>query len=60
MRAREGYDQWKKNSLINMNSPEDWRPVFVGLGILFVLVGAAFVQFYLEQRRQKEYELELS
>ncbi len=60
MRLQEGYDQWKQNSLINMKTPQDWRPVIVGLGILAAFIGAAFVKFYLEKRKLEQYELEIS
>jgi hypothetical protein len=43
-----------------MKTPEDWRPVIVGLGILAALIGAAFVKFYIEKKKLEGYDLEIS
>ncbi len=60
MHLQEDYDQWKQNSLLNMKTLQDWRPVMVGLGILAALIGAAFVKFYVEQKKLECYDLEIS
>ncbi len=60
MRLQEDYAQWKQNSLINMKTPQDWRPVIVGLGVLAVFIGAAFIKFYMEKHKLEQYELEIS
>jgi hypothetical protein len=60
MHLQEDYEHWKQNSLINMKTPEDWRPVWVGLGILAALLGAVFIKYYIEQKKLAGYESEIS
>lgn len=60
MHLQDDYEHWKENSLISMRTPQDWRPVLVGLGILAALIGAAFVKFYMEQKKLEGYDLEVS
>ena len=60
MHLHEDYDHWKQNSLINMRTPQDWRPILVGLGIIAAFLGAVFVKRYLDQKRQEGFELEIS
>ncbi len=60
MHLQQDYDNWKQNSLLNMKTPQDWRPVLVGFGIIAMFLGAVLVKRYIDQKRQEGYELELS
>lgn len=60
MHLQDEYDTWKQNSLINMKTAQDWRPVLMGLGIIALFLGAVLVKFYLDQKKQEGFELEIS
>jgi hypothetical protein len=56
MHLHEEYDQWRENSLINMKTAADWRPVFVGLGIIVAILGAVFLKFYMDQKKLEGFD----
>ncbi len=60
MHLHEDYETWKENSLISMRTPADWRPVFVGLGIIAAVIGAVFLKYYLDQKKLEGFELKVS
>ena len=60
MHLQEDYDQWKEHSLINMKTSADWRPVFVGLGLIVAILGAVFIKYYVDQKKLEGFELKVS
>jgi hypothetical protein len=51
MHLEDQFEQWQQHSLIGMKSSEDWRPVWMGLGLLALLLGLAFAKFYYEKQK---------
>jgi len=60
MHLQDNYEHWKQNSLISMKTPEDWRPVIIGAGIIVALLGAVFIKYYVDQKKLEGFELEVS
>ncbi len=54
MHLDEQFHEWQSESLIMMKNPEDWRPVWYGLGILSFFIGLAFLRHYFERRQSSK------
>ncbi len=50
MHLDEQFYEWQSDSLM-MKKPEDWRPVWYGLGILSFFIGLAFLRRYFERKQ---------
>jgi len=49
MHLEDQFSEWQRNSLLNMKTSEDWKPVWLGLGLLVFIFGLVFLRRYMEQ-----------
>ncbi len=54
MHLDEQYAEWQRNSLIHMKSAEDWKPVWLGVGLLAFIFALVFIKFYLENQNNPD------
>ncbi|HEY80499.1 MAG TPA: hypothetical protein EYP25_04125 [Anaerolineae bacterium] len=50
MHLEDQFEEWQRNSLLHMKTADDWKPVWLGLGLLAFVLGLAFLKRVIEQQ----------
>ncbi len=54
MHLEDQFEEWQKNSLFQMKTAEDWKPVWLGVGLLAFIIGLTFLKYCSENKKNTD------